>query len=234
MNLSRICLGAIIFIAVSTFATGQKPPKAVLVDELGSADCSDLRARVDDFLRGVVERPAEIGFVITRGPSSKKVTLVHREELVRAQIESRKFEPSRIKFIRATDENELKIEFWRLPSSAGDFDLIHRDSDYSLPAVVRPFLLLQDDEYNESECYDLDESRIASLFLKDNQGSRLNIVFYAQSEKAANSKKRRILNSFVRIHKIGRGRIRTFFKISPLDPENPKPTEYWYLPPKKK
>ena len=234
MNLPRIILISILLLTFGVSANSQEPQQAVLVDEFEIEKCSVLRGRIDEFLRNIADSPGAKGIVITRDLPEKKVRSIVREELVKAQIEYRKFDASRISYVRTIHQGELKTEFWSLPNSATATEIRDRDDSYFLPGVTKPFLLLYDDEYNEGECYDLNEAQIVSYFLKGNPGSRSNIVIYASTIREARNREKKLLFALKSKYGIPTKRIRTFIKVTPRDPENPNPGEYWYLPPRQR
>jgi len=234
MNLPRIYLIAILLLAFDVGANGQEVPKAVLVDEFEKFGCSDLRGRIDNFLQSIVGQPGVKGVVASFADGEHKLGAIIREELIKAQVKSRKFPLSRIEFQRAVYDGEPKTQFWSIPVANSHSTIKDRDDSYSLGWISTPLLILVDDEYDEGECYDIDEPQILSHILKENAGSRLNIVFYGSTANELKNRERRMLRRFTVTNGIDRKRIRTFLKTIRRDPENPKPTEYWYLPPAKR
>src|SRR5687767_12830672 len=92
MKLTKIYLITILLLICGVSASGQEPPKAVLVDEFGQVSCSDLRGRVDAFLSELAKQTNWVGFVVTGHNADNKISSIFREELIRAQVDIRNFD----------------------------------------------------------------------------------------------------------------------------------------------
>jgi len=73
MNPHRIYLIAILLLAFGVGATGQEPPKAVLIDEFSMLTCDDFLGRLDMYLSELRNVPASKGVVIIGTTQAKGI-----------------------------------------------------------------------------------------------------------------------------------------------------------------
>lgn len=225
----RICL-ALIF-AVSLFATtvGQETPKAVLVDEFGDLPCGDLLARLDHFYVELFNNPGSTGFVtIANSPEGRRDS-VFRQRWIELYTRFRRFDSTRLKIVRSSNESEIQIRFWVLPSGAVEPN-VDIDRSYEIPHTIeRPFIFGFEELYGQVEC-SKNSVDVFGNFLAANPISRANLVFRDPLTSAARRRSETVVSELVVNHGIARDRIRIFI-VKPTKPVGQEPiTEFWYLP----
>ncbi len=229
MNLPRIYLIAILLLAFGVSANGQKPPKAVLIDEFDVFPCSHFRSSLDLFMQELAKEPNSKGYVVNAGPKEKLVSIIWREELGKAQIELRQFESSRISFDRSISDGKVRTQLWKIPTGGEQPDVVNKDNSLSLAGRDKPFLLIEDNFFNDSECPDANYTRVFARFLHANPGSRGNLVIFGDTLRELRSREKTVTRAMAH-EKIGENRIRVFRRLHRYNPEHPKGIEYWYLP----
>ena len=112
----RISTLAFILLMASA-AMSQDPPKAVLVDEFGFfLSCEDIISRTDVFFANLSQHPHDLGYAVLY-PGGKNPTRIKR--IVSANVHMRRFDPSRIRIVIASDPvGETAARFWRVPPGA--------------------------------------------------------------------------------------------------------------------
>lgn len=229
MNLSRIYLIAILLLPFGIGANGQELPKAVLIDEFDVLPCSSLRYLLDHFMTELAKEPTSRGYVVNAGPREKLVSIIWREELVKAQIELRQFENSRILFDRSISDRNVRTALWKIPNRGEQPEVANKDNSLSLADRVMPFLLIEDNFFNDSECPDANYTRVFARFLHANPGSRGNLVIFGKTSREIRGREKTVTRAMAD-EKIGNDRIRVFRRLYRYNPEHPKGIEYWYLP----
>ena len=229
MSLPRIYLIAILLLAFGIGASGQEPLVAVLVDEFDRIPCDDFRGRIDTLLSELRENPSSFGLVVNSGRDWKKVEAVMREEMIKSHLLFRRFDGTRLKFIR-TSEDGLKTQFWRLPSGNASGIQLEIDNSFALPTLVQPRILFTDYDFDDL-CPPIDYKKLFGMFLENNPNARGNIVVRDFTLRESRKRRSEILKYLVKERKIDSKRIRTFFS-APTKPRGQfQPVvEYWYIP----
>jgi hypothetical protein len=91
-----------------------QPPSAVKVDEFGAATADDIKARLDAFYIELNNNPSDQGVIIDYGTDKQ---IAQREAQIRKAIAFRKYDASRVTFVRGQG-TEVRTVFWRVPSGA--------------------------------------------------------------------------------------------------------------------
>ena len=89
-------------------------PQAVKVDEFGTATADDIKARLDAFYIELNNNPSDQGVIIDYGTDKQ---IAQREAQIRKAIAFRKYDASRVTFVRGQG-TEVRTVFWRVPSGA--------------------------------------------------------------------------------------------------------------------
>ena len=79
------------------------------IDEFGNIANGELKARLDNFFVELQNRPNKKGYIVITGASK---TILSREKLIRNYIFFRKFDASRIEFVKNGYSKEIKTELW--------------------------------------------------------------------------------------------------------------------------
>ncbi|CAN5868821.1 hypothetical protein BH20ACI4_BH20ACI4_28260 [soil metagenome] len=84
-------------------------PASNKIDEFGTIANGDLKARLDNFFVELQNRPDKKGYILTKGSSKQ---MLSRERLIRNYIVMRKFDSSRIEFVKHGTSKKLNTELW--------------------------------------------------------------------------------------------------------------------------
>jgi hypothetical protein len=120
------CLGLLIVLAFKGF--GQDGPKAIQIDEFGKATNDDLQARVDNF-QAQISNGKSRGFVILYGSAWAKYLNQRRIEGCNLM---RRYPVDSLKFIFVENQDEVKVEFWKVPNGVESSRFTPTIPDYKL------------------------------------------------------------------------------------------------------
>ena len=230
----RIYLSAILFLAysvgtmLSTHAQDRSGP--TLIGDFESFPCSELRYLADQFMAELAKEPGSSGYVVNAGSFDKLSSLVWREELIKAQMEVRNFDKSRVVFERAELDGVVRTRLWKIPSLIARPEVENINNSLSLSTHKQQFILIKQTFLNDSECPDVNYPKLFARFLDANPQARANIVVYGQTSAEISRREKTMLTAMTSTFKIRPERIRTFRRLIRNDPEHPKGIEYWYLP----
>jgi len=229
MTRRRKYLIAIVLLAFGIGANGQEPPKAVLVDEFGNLPCDDSMARLDHLYSELHENPSSSGFVVIANSPDKRRDSVFRQRMIENYTRFRGFDLNRIKIVRETVGEEMKVSFWRLPFGSPE-PKVDVDGTYEIPSTIKkPFMFGAEESHGQMECAEYSEE-IFARFLNANPAARANLVFRDTTSKAGMRRANRVVSELVEKHGIVRNRIRVFI-LRPSTHRGGEPiTEFWYLP----
>jgi len=93
----------------------------VLVDEFGRLNHCDLLSRIDNFLAELSANPSYRGYIINyKAPSELpgQKDVYSRETLFLQHLDYRRFDPSRITFVRGGYSEDYRTQLYRLPPGA--------------------------------------------------------------------------------------------------------------------
>ncbi len=94
----------------------QDVPKPRQVDTFGNIPNDDVKARVDNFYIELNNEPNSQGYIISYGTDKE---IARREKQIRDAIKFRKYEPSRVTFVRGGDRGSgVETTFWVVPAGA--------------------------------------------------------------------------------------------------------------------
>ncbi|HKP69862.1 MAG TPA: hypothetical protein VJV05_11310 [Pyrinomonadaceae bacterium] len=210
-------------------AAAQESNAPILVDEFENTGCCDIRARIDNFLQDVAIHPTDLGLIAIVGPKDKIVEKVFREELVRSHVLLRKFDPARLRFVRAEGDT-LKYAFWRLPAGSAMPELFGTDNTYIID-VAKPMMLYADYPYGDGGlCPAVERRELFTFFLAANPTSRAKVVIRGHSRRETARIQRELSRFLVNENEFDSLRIE-FVHTSREDGRGFGPsTEYWFLP----
>jgi hypothetical protein len=207
----------------------QEKSDGVLIGDFEIFPCSEFRGTVDTLMAELAIEPDASGYVVNSGSFDKLSSLVWREELIRSQLELRKFESSRISFDLVESAGAPRTRLWKVSAKARP-KIENINNSLSLTSVGEPFILTKQTFFNDSECPDVNYQRLFARFLKSNPRARGNLVIYGHTFKEIRSREKNAITELISTRGIERKRIRTFRRIVRNDPLEPKGIEYWYLP----
>ena len=115
MKANHLILTFFAFLLLFASMSGQEQPKAVLVDEFGELCSDDLRSRIDSFFATISNSPGSTGYVVGLAQSSLPGRYEKFLRLFKNQLSFRNFYPDRVRFLRSSDRDDLRIQFWLVP-----------------------------------------------------------------------------------------------------------------------
>jgi hypothetical protein len=197
----------------------------VMIDSFERVSCSEIRMHVDQFMAQIAADPNTVG-VVALSDDDPFVLANNRRALLENHMLKRRFNMTRIQFVRRTAIPSLAVQFWK----AGDIKELAFDHtshwNYRVEADTKPFIVYTDG-FNESECLFPSGASVLKDYLLANPGSRGNIVIRCSSTRCYEEQKKMILNELSQTNAIPMSRIRFFYvPIASAYFEN----EYWLLP----
>ena len=99
----------------AAFAQTEKPPQAILFDEFETATNGYVKWRMDSFFAELSNNPAAQGYIINYGTAGE---IAKREKQLRNSIRFRKYDASRITFVRGGTREKIKTVLWIVPPGA--------------------------------------------------------------------------------------------------------------------
>ncbi len=210
--------------ALSCFA--QEKPQAVLIGESGKVYCDQFGAIVGNFLYTVQEEPGSFGYAVIYSRGNLSGPDLNYLNAISDVVYSKKFDPARIKIIRAKKDVEIEIKFWKVPAGAASPVIEGPEWPDTFPSSRKPFVFTVDSDSGRSICYGFAPQLYAD-FLHANPRARGHIVVYDDSAKKARkaaAEKLKLLSGY----DIQRSRLRVFYA---KPPKNYLPfTEFWLIP----
>ena len=95
-----------------------------LVDETADVFCSeDVRGRMDLFLAELSNQPGSIGYIIGSADAEMPGRYPKYERALRNHVTFRRFDPSRVKFLRGPDGDAMRFVYRLVPDGARTHDL---------------------------------------------------------------------------------------------------------------
>jgi hypothetical protein len=227
----RFSLCCLLFLFVLTMPFGvsaQSYASAVLIDEFEVFPCSEFRFSMDNFMTELLKEPGSEGYILNSGPRQNLASIVWREELQKTQIEMRRFPISRITFDRSIASEKVVTQLWKIPQH-GIRPVVSGQIKSLALDKTKPFFLIEDSFYNDSECPDVNHTKVFARFLKANPQARGNLVIFGTSTRELASREREV-RSTLKAEGISPTRVKYFRRIYRYSPQFPKGVEYWYLP----
>ncbi|MCA1625398.1 MAG: hypothetical protein LC768_12420, partial [Acidobacteria bacterium] len=91
------------------------PPESVLFATVGAVPADELRGILDNYFIELQNDPTSRGVIINSGPARE---VARRETLIRNHIRFRRFDATRIEFIRGADTGTIETRLYRVPAGA--------------------------------------------------------------------------------------------------------------------
>lgn len=194
-------------------------PQPILEDELGNSwNCEESLARLDSFFSTLANDPSAQGFIVFRIDKDTFRKSLARERQFKNSIKMRRFDSSRITFVRGaahTPEN-VKTEFWLVPPGAAmkevpPFEAAHKIKISENKTDNQPYIFGVKTTDGVAECasdyYDLEEY---AAYLKLNPKARANIVIKEATRARFQNQQKEILSELA-ASGIATNRLKFFF-----------------------
>ncbi len=130
--------------AFSLTSLGQEKPQAVLLDEFASESCDPVLSRVDGFLAELKNDPTAKGFIIVYGDKDDHLHNLNYEQLLKDSVNVVRFDINRIKFVHGKNQENLRIQFWKILVGADAPAYDKGNWSYSLSKVKKPFIFYEE------------------------------------------------------------------------------------------
>lgn len=208
----RILFLLLIVTASTVFAQTEELPKAVKVDEFERAANGYVKWRMDAFYTELGNNPASQGYIINYG-TNREIAI--REKQIRVSIQWRKYDASRITFVKGGFREEVKTELWRIPPGA------ENPAPASTAEKLDEFSKMPEDELM---------ARLDAFFvsLKNKPNSKGYILIYGSAQ--ANARQETRIKRYIAFRRFGSSAI--IFKNA--GSVKGGKTEFWLVPEKDK
>jgi hypothetical protein len=206
----------------------QEKPKAVLVDEFGKVNYSNLRYSFDQFWTEIQKTPNSKGYIVIYGDKNEPLSKYYREVWLKEFISFRNFPASQLVFLYGEDKEELKTQFWIAPLGADRPTFAEDDWNYKLPKTIKPTVIHQTLELAEYGPEPLNLEfyiEFYSKFLNANPDSRGHLVIYDKSTKGFNEARQPLFEQLVKKNKVRQNQLKFFYVKS-----KKSGIEFWFVP----
>ena len=99
----------------AAFAQTEKPPQAISFDEFETATNGYVKMRMDAFFVELSNNPASYAYILNYGTARE---IAKREKQLQNSITFRKYDASRITFVRGGTREKIKTVLWIVPPGA--------------------------------------------------------------------------------------------------------------------
>jgi hypothetical protein len=110
-----IVMSSVAFAQTEENTEPPETPKAIKFDEFEKATNGYVKMIMDTFFVELSNNPATQGFIINYGTERE---IAKREKQIRVSIAFRKFDASRITFVRGEYRKVIKTDLWLVPPGA--------------------------------------------------------------------------------------------------------------------
>jgi hypothetical protein len=215
------------------FIFSQEKPKAELIDELSlPTNCCDLGNRlmnIREYERFKNNEDSNLYLVINGKSNILRALMFERFYVGMTKSSFYNLNEERVKFIRTSKSNELKIEFWIAPKDA-DISFLNRNPlDLSELEIEKPQVFYNSFDVG-GDCHEFGVNKHFSEILLANQELRGHIVIFDSSAKQFNQTEKQLLNEISEKLNVTRNQLRTFFIKQPKN--NMPYYELWLVPKK--
>jgi hypothetical protein len=214
-----------LFLLSSTVAAQDVKP--ILVDRFDRVSCSDIRARLDQFMIELSKDGDARGFVTLNDDDGTFTEVVRRRALFENHFKVRDFDMERIYFVRKSGLPEFGVELWKVPEAGNLAFSYTSDWNYGVSKRKKPFIVYERG-FNESECLFPSGAGILADYLSANPDSRGNVVIRCNGRPCFIENKTMILDELGSDGRVSPSRIRFFYV--PVRNEFAFNIEYWLLP----
>jgi hypothetical protein len=198
--------------STAAFAQTDDQPKAVKFDEFETAANGFVKWRMDAFYVELSNNPASQGYIINYGTDRE---IMIREKQIRVSIQWRKFDATRITFVRGGLRETVKTELWQVPPGA------ENPQPDSSAAKTDEFGKINEEEF---------KARIDNFYtnLGDKPDFQGYILLYGSPKLVAAQDAR--IRKYLALRKLDLTKV----TIKNAGTENTGRTEFWMVPAKNK
>jgi hypothetical protein len=222
---------ALILVLVSGIvAVGQTSPE--LVDEFGRLNCEDLKARIDGLMT-MVNTDATSRAVISINPDEHDILgALKFEEMLRGCLLVRRYDATRVQFVRALPMTSIRGQMWRLPAGATGPVTQVSSWDLKIDPERRAFIVDTEWYYGDDICPPVDGIKIVAELLNANPAARAHIVARPGSRFRSKRGREAVLRELQKKYQIARTRIRFFptTRAKRRTTDSEPDTEIWFVP----
>ncbi len=209
-------------------------PQARMIDEFrtGGKNCEEGFARLDAFFNELANNPMDEGLIVIYGDTRDSKAAGRRAKQLSNHFTFRKFDRSRVRFVRGIERDGGATQFWMVPVGA-DLPKIDEASDATnITPPTQPYLYATEYIDGVAGCfgnlYDLAE--YAKVLQAEPKSSGRIVI--GQSSQAKYRGNAREVIAELSGHGVARNRIVTVYKY--VRPNRLlEVTELWVIPPKR-
>lgn len=175
----------------------QASQERTLVDSLsGLFSCSDLRYRLDKFFEDIIHDDGTVGYVVLHGAPDYRLSRYFRLTDIQGQRDTRNFPADRMIVLYGPESDDLKIDFWKVPSNAEvlPFPKAHWNAN---KLITEPKLIFSTGG-SGSECYGDHQDTFMNL-LVNNPELKGRIIIKGKNQAVFGRTKAELLAKFQRV-----------------------------------
>jgi hypothetical protein len=202
---------------------GQEKPKAIMFDEFGVINCC--HPTFDEFLSEIRETNS-IGYIVIYKNKNNPIESYYYEVAIKSHFLVR--DVKNIHFVQGRSENSTRTEFWKVPQNAEKPDFDQEKWDYFFSSETKPFIFYHDSGVDGICMFFVD--LYFQNILSGNKHSGINVVIYANTQKAFLRKQKDLQNNLVKNYDVEQNRLKFFRK--PKTKNVFENADYWLVPKK--
>lgn len=225
----------------------ERPTARLLQEIRTTGSCEHHMSVMDEFFSELSDDPGSQGAIVIYQPGADERAVGSRERMLRGYFKIRNFEAGRVTMLRGTPQSKAVTQFWIVPPGADMPSIVPEDPN---APKTKPVPVIEDDpdaaphinskpyiyiNYSDvggvAGCEEEGAPREAAFVkrLKENPGSRGNIVIKVENRAQFGEKEKEIVERMLS-YGIPRSRFQTFYSKSNFLPE----IELWILPRRRK
>jgi len=227
MKTNKTLTAFIILFICLQISFSQESPDAILVDEVEAVYCDDYWTRIDVFINELHKNQLH-GQIVIYGKKNELLQNLKYEQWTNGIINFRRFDKNRIKVVRGSLGENIKIQFWRVPKGREIPFIKKEDWSYKLSDSIKPFIFVN---YEGTECPSLPSpiKHYADVLLA-NPKARGHLVIRGKTNKNFRETEVDVLNELVTKYKVPRGRLKIFHQLHKKPQLLDTNVEFWIVP----
>ncbi len=241
MKLQKVFLVLIVFFAAFQTSFEQDRTIAVLVDEFGKPCSEDLMARFDAFFMALLNDPTAKGYFVFYGDSAIEGTNLNFIKYLTEIYPKKRFDEKRLFLLRGANQNQMKIQFWIIPSGA---NLPTPESEFVSQKITSTTqfdkgwadfnkdngkLNIYSNGFLDLGCnFDPNRNAFAKTLLLNNELTGYLVIYtkFGKNKTYADSIANFALKELTKTYKVPGNRLRTIYGGNREKPE----IEFWFVP----
>lgn len=228
MKISKVFLSLVILFAAQITWSQESVSQSKLVDEFGALNCEDILGRMDNFMINLNDSPGSVGYVIIHPKKGATKEGFTRESWIKGSIHFRKFDKTRLLILRGEEEDAFRAQYWLVPAGATKPELKEGKWSYYGGNIQKAFVFYS--IFVDSSCPADGSFDGFAEFLRDNPGTRANIVIFNKPTREARKEVDDYIKTITKDGRLSSDRFKVFFAKN----NGFSDVEFWVLPAKEK